>query len=51
VQDDLGVGGGLADGAGGDEILAQGQGVGEVAVVGDGKAAGIDVGEQRLHVA
>ena len=51
MQDDFGVGGRLADGAGGDEILAQREGVGEVAVVGDGEAAGIDVGEQRLHVA
>ena len=51
MQDDFGIGGRLADGAGGDEILAQGQRVGQVAVVGDGEAAGIDVGEQRLHVA
>ncbi len=51
VEDDLGVGGRLADGAGGNELLAQGQGVGEVAVVADREAARIDVGEQRLHVA
>ena len=51
MQDDLGVGGRLADGAGGDEILAQRERVGQVAVVGDGEAAGIDVGKQRLHVA
>ena len=51
MQDDFGIGGGLADGAGGDELLAQGQGVGEVAVVGDREAAGVDIGKQRLHVA
>ena len=51
MQDDFGVGGRLTDGAGGDEILAQRQRVGQIAVVGDGEAAGIDVGEQRLHVA
>ncbi len=31
--------------------LAQRQGVGEVAVVGDGEAAGVDIGKQRLHIA
>ena len=51
VQDDLGVGGRLADGAGGDQLAPQRQRVGEVAVVGDGEAAGVEVGEQRLHVA
>ena len=33
------------------ELLAQGERVGEVAVVGYGEAAGVDIGEQRLHVA
>ena len=51
MEDDLGVRGRLTDGAGGDQLLAQRQRIGEVAVVGDGKAAGIDVGEQRLHIA
>ncbi len=51
MQDDLGVGGRLTDGARGDQLLAHGQGVGEVAVVGDGEAAGVDVGKERLHVA
>ena len=51
MQDDFGVGGRLADGAGGDQLLAQRQRVGQVAVVGDGEAAGVEVGEQRLHVA
>ena len=51
MQDDLGIGGRLADGAGGDELSAQGQGVREVAVVGDREAAGVDIGKQRLHVA
>ena len=51
MQDDFGVGRRLEDGAGGDQLPAQRQGVGEVAVVGDGEAAGIQIGEQRLHVA
>ena len=51
MEDDFGVGGRLADGAGGDQFAAQRQRIGEVAVVGDGEAAGVDVGEQRLHVA
>ena len=51
VQDDLGIGGRLADGAGGDEVAPQRESVGEVAVVGDGEAAGVEIGEQRLHVA
>ncbi|MGX1171094.1 hypothetical protein AB7M16_007360 [Bradyrhizobium sp. USDA 372] len=34
-----------------DEFAAQRQAVGEVAVVGDRKATGIELGEQRLHVA
>ena len=33
------------------ELAAQRQRVGEVAVVGDGEAAGVEIGEQRLHVA
>ena len=51
VQDDLGVGGRLADGAVGDELAPQRQRVGEVAVVGEREAAGVEVGKQRLHVA
>ena len=33
------------------ELLAQGEGVREVAVVSDREAAGVDIGKQRLHVA
>jgi hypothetical protein len=51
VEDDLAVGGGLADRAVGHQGLAQGQEVGEVAVVGDGDAAAAEVGEHRLDVA
>ena len=51
VQDHLGVRGRLEDGALGDQPLAQGQEVGQVAVVGDGDAAGLQVGEHRLDVA
>ena len=39
MEDDFGVGGRLADGAAGDELAAQGQAIGEIAVVGDGEAA------------
>ena len=51
VEDHLGVGGRLVDGAVADQLAAQRQAVGEVAVVGDGDAAGVELGEQRLHVA
>ena len=50
VQDDLGVGGRLEDGARRDQLAPERQRIGEIAVVGDGEAAGIDVGEERLHV-
>ena len=51
MQDHLGVGGGLHHGAVAHELAAQGQPVGEIAVMADRKAAGIELGEQRLHVA
>ena len=50
MQDDFGIGGRLADGARGDELAPERQRVGEIAVMSDGEAAGIDVGEQRLYV-
>jgi hypothetical protein len=34
-----------------DQALAQGQEVGQVAIVGDGDAAGLEIGEHRLDVA
>ena len=51
MQDDFGVGGGLHHGAVAHQFAAQGQPVGEIAVVADREAAGIEFGEQRLHVA
>ena len=51
VQHHLGVGGRLADRTILDQLMSQRQPVGEVAVVADGEAAALDLGEQRLHVA
>src|ERR1700720_2261624 len=51
MQDDLGVGRRLHDGAVANELFAQRDAVSEVAIVADGEAAGIELGEQRLHVA
>jgi hypothetical protein len=51
VDDDLRVGGRLADRAVADEVAAERQAVGEVAVVGDGEAAAVELGEERLDVA
>ena len=51
MQDHFGVGGGLHHGAVAHQLAAQGQPVGEIAVVADREAAGIELGEQRLHVA
>ena len=51
MQDHLGVGGRLHHGAVAHQLAAQRQAVGEIAVVADGEAAGIELGEQRLHVA
>ncbi len=50
MQDHLGVGGGLHHRAVADQFAPQRQAVGEVAVMGDGEAAGIQFSEQRLHV-
>ncbi len=51
MQNDLRIGGRLADGARGNKFLPQRQGVGQVAVVADGKAAGVEIDEQGLYVA
>ena len=51
MQDDFGVGGGLHHGAAAHQFAAQGQPVGEIAVMADRESAGIEFGEQRLHVA
>ena len=51
MQNDLGIGGRVHHRAFGDEGAAQGQAVGEIAVVADGEAAAVQFGEQRLHVA
>ena len=50
-QDDLGVGRRLADRAAADELAPERQAVGQVAVMGDRKAARLELGEQRLDVA
>ena len=51
MDDGLGVRGRLEDAALADQPAADAVGVGQVAVVGDGEAAELEVGEQRLHVA
>ena len=51
VEHHLGVRGRLADRALRDQLAAQRQAVGEVAVMRDGDAADLELGEQRLHVA
>ena len=51
MKDHLGVGGRLHHGAFADQLAPQRQAVGEIAVVADGEAAGIELGEERLHVA
>ena len=51
MQDHLGIGGRLADGAFFDEGIAQRESVGEIAVMAEGKAARIEIDEERLHVA
>ena len=51
MQDDLGVAGRLHQRAVVHELAAQRQAIGEIAVVADGEAAAVELGEQRLHVA
>ena len=51
MQDHLGVGGRLHHRAFAHQLAAQRQAVGQVAVVADGEAAAVELGEQRLHVA
>ena len=51
MEDHLGVGGRLADGALGDQPVAKRERVGEIAVMGEREAARGEVDEQRLHVA
>jgi hypothetical protein len=51
MQDHLGVGGRLHDGAVAHQLAPQSQAVGQIAVVADRQAAAIELGEQRLHVA
>ena len=51
VQNDFGVRRRLVDRAVADQFAAERHGVGQVAVVRDGEAAGVELGEQRLHVA
>ena len=51
VDDDFGVAGGLKDAAPLDQRLVDLVGVGEIAVVGDGEATELEIGEKRLDVA
>jgi hypothetical protein len=51
VDEHLGIGGGLEQAAAANEGAAEGVGIGEVAVMGDGETAALELGEQRLHVA
>ena len=51
MEDHLRVGRRLHHGAFAHQLAAQRQAIGEIAVMADGKAAGIELGEQRLHVA
>ena len=51
MEDDFGIGRRLADRAGADEFLAQGQAIREIAVVRHREAAALQFGEERLHVA
>jgi len=51
MDDDLGIRGGLEQAAAPHELTAQGDGVGQIAVVADGESAELEIGEQRLHVA
>jgi hypothetical protein len=51
MQDDLGIGGRLHHRAVLDQLAAKRQPVGEIAVMADRETAGIELGEQRLHVA
>ncbi len=48
MDDDLGVARRLEQAAAADELPAQLVGVGQVAVVADGEAAELEIGEQRL---
>ncbi len=51
MDDHLGVGGRLEQAAAAHQLPAQMIGVGEVAVVADGEAAELEIGEERLDVA
>ena len=51
VEDDLSVHGGLEDRAAIDKLASQGAGIGQVAVMGNGEAATIEISENRLNIA
>ena len=51
VQHDFGIRCRLTDGAGGDDLAAKRQPIGEIAIVRDGNAADFKLGEKRLHIA
>ncbi len=50
VDDDLGVRRRLEDAAAADQFVADADRIGQIAVMGDGEAAELEVREQRLHV-
>ena len=51
MQDDFGIRGGLEDRALAHQLVPQEVEIGQVAVVGDGDAALVQIGEHRLDVA
>jgi len=51
MDDDFGIAGRLENGTLPYQIVAQGQGVGNIAIMGDGKAAGRKIGFERLYIA
>ena len=51
MQNDFGVGGRLVDRPFANEITPQRQAIRQIAVMGYGEAAGIELGEKRLHIA
>lgn len=50
MDDDLGVGGRLEQAASAHQLPAEHEGIGQVAVMGQRKAAELEIGEQRLYV-
>ena len=51
MEDDLRIGGRLVDGSLADKITPQSEAVCQIAIMGDGEAAGVELGEKRLNIA